>query len=161
MTKKSEMRHAKQRLIATSNRQLVLPGTWPVFCKRLVRRCVCYPKADVRRTIKSANFCCPTLSAEKIAQLFKCARSLSADKQKDGGWFHRRGRSSRGVGKGGGCRGWHPPTVGSLSAMVKPVGQCLVGCVGRLVNVMFKTKLWSTQHMHINDVSESSTAPAV
>ena len=28
-------------------------------------------KADVRRTIKSAKFCCPTLSAEKIAQLYR------------------------------------------------------------------------------------------
>jgi len=38
---------------------------------------------------------------------------------------------ARGVGKRG-CRGVTPPLsadVGSLSATVEPVGQCLVGCV--------------------------------
>jgi len=42
------------------------------------------------------------------------------------------GTSRRGVGKGGVCGVTHPllsADVGSLSATVEPVGQCLVSCV--------------------------------
>jgi len=69
-----------------------------------------------------------------------------------------------GASANGGCRGTPPSPlsadVGSLSATLEPVGQYLVGCDG--VNAMFKkTENYDQQHMHINDSSESSMAPAV